>query len=152
MERGPLFLCPFSPPASHSQAKLLFYATSLVGPEKPCSALFPAGACSLSSAPVLEKVQSLCVEGKERLQAGLATQPQRALQDSLPCFPLHVRVTETSSGLVCLETVCPSLAQYTPQGSPLTPEAEITSSKRMGWPLAGQLRVIIMDDIVYHTL
>lgn len=33
-----------------------------------------------------------------------------------PGFSLRVRVTETSSGLLCLDTVCPSLAQKAPSG------------------------------------
>lgn len=72
---------------------------------------------------------------------------------SLPlCFSLHVRVTESSPGLVCLDTVCPSLAQNTPQGSPPMPEAEITgNNKWIAWPQAGQLRVLITDYIVYCT-
>ena len=71
----------------------------------------------LSSTSVLEKGQSLCVKGKESLQAALATQPHRALRD---CFLLLFSACQgdrdqPKPGVPgdCL----PSLAQNTPQGS-----------------------------------
>lgn len=80
-EQSTSFCCLSPPPLLPScpQAQMPLHATSLVRAEKPCTALFPARRV-LSSVPVLEKGQSLAVEEKEGLRAGVAAQPPTALR------------------------------------------------------------------------
>ena len=95
--------------------------TSLLRAGKLSVALFPAREHSVFS-PSFEQGQTFA---EEQGLHGQATRPHVALW--VP-FSQNVRVTETSPGLACLDTVCP--------GHPLGQSSGNTGSNR-GWPLAG---------------